>query len=136
MIESYQIVSGTSTQILEHYEWKVDYINSIWTDYLIKELNKYKIQIKIENIFKIQPQRANDTNIMENKLLSNIKSVLTTKKFNLYRLYIEINFLSELYNANGMEMKPNLQDYDALATSQSQLRWPNQPKPTNKYWKV
>ena len=54
---------------------------------------------------------------MENKLLSNIKSVLTTKKFNLYSLYIKINFLSELCNANGMEMKPNLQDYDTLATS-------------------
>ena len=35
---------------------------------MIKELQVYNIQIKIENLFKIEPQRVNDTHIMENEL--------------------------------------------------------------------
>ena len=54
---------------------------------------------------------------MEHELSSNIKSALTTKKFNVCCLYIEMNFLSELCNANIIEIKPDLQDYDTLVTS-------------------
>ena len=54
---------------------------------------------------------------MEHELTSNIKSALTTKILNVCCLYIGINFLSELCNANRMEIKPDLQDCDTLVTS-------------------
>ena len=136
IIHLYQIASGITTQILENSAWKVDYVNSVWTAHLIKVLQKYNSQIKIENLFKIEPQRANNTSIMENELSSNDKSSLTTKQFNTCRMYFGINFSSELHSANGTELKPNLPDYVKLQTSQSGLRWPYQPKPTAKYWKA
>ena len=104
MIDSYQIASGITTPILENPEWKVDYINSVWTAHLIKESQEYNIQIKIENLFKIETQRENDSNIMENELSSNIKSSLTSKQFNTYRVHLGLNFLSESCNANGAEL--------------------------------
>ena len=36
MIDSYQIASGITTAILEIQEWKVDYVNIVWTVHLIK----------------------------------------------------------------------------------------------------
>ena len=51
MIESYQIASGITAPIQENPYWKVDYVNSVWTARLIKELEEYSIHIKIENFF-------------------------------------------------------------------------------------
>ena len=136
MIDSYQIASGVTTPIIENLDWKVDYINSVWISHLIKELQEYNIQIKIENLFKIEPQRTNDTNIMENELSSTTKNSLTTNSFNACRIHLGINFLSGLCNANGNELKHNLINYDQPEISQYRIRWPNQPKPHEKYWKA
>ena len=84
--------------------------------HLIKELQEYNIQIKIENLFKIDPRRANDTNIMENELSSNIKRSLTTKQFNACWMHLEVNILSEICNANETELKHNLHDHDKIKT--------------------
>ena len=79
MIDSYQIASGITTPILEIQEWKVDYVNSVWTVHLIKELKEYNIQIKIEILFQIESQRSNDKNTMKNELSSTQKTSLTIK---------------------------------------------------------
>ena len=92
-------------------------------------------------MFKVEPQRANDSNIMENELSSNNKNSLTPKQFNTCINHMELNSSSENFNANGTErngteLKTNLINYIKTETSHSRLRWPNQPKLYDKYWEA
>ena len=74
MVESSQLTSDITTPMLEKiYLKKKNYVNSTWTSSLIKELQQYTIQIKLQSTFRISKQWLNDSNIMENKLSSKDK---------------------------------------------------------------
>ena len=74
MIESFQLTSDITTPMLEKiYLKKKNYVNSTWTSSLIKELQQYTIQIKLQSTFRISKQWLNDSNIMKNELPSKNK---------------------------------------------------------------
>ena len=79
IIDSYQLASGISTPILKLTQWKVQYVNSVWTSHLIYELHYYNVQIKSVNLLQIEPQRINDSNLIENEIISAMKRSLTIK---------------------------------------------------------
>ena len=101
MIDSFQLASGISTPVLENKKWKINCVNSTWTTSLVQTLQQYNIKLKLQTMFKLTKQRINDSNIMENELTNNNKLTTAAKKFNTCRLFLKVNYLSEITTIDG-----------------------------------
>jgi len=134
MIYSFQLASGISTPILENKKWKINYVNSTWTTSLVQELQQYNIQLKLQKTF-ISKQRINDSNIMENELTNNNKLTTAAKKFNACRLFLQVNYLSEITTIDGNFLDDTIIGTYITKRSESNLLWPNQTQPKSEHWK-
>ena len=108
MIYSFQLASGISTPVLENKQWKIKYVNSTWTTSLVEALQQYNIQLKTQSNFQIKKQRINDSNIMENELNKNDKLTKELKQFNACRLFLQVNYLSEITTIDGRSLDPSI----------------------------
>jgi hypothetical protein len=67
-------------------------------------------------------------------------NISVTKKriFNNFRIYFQVNTLSELTNSQGTHIKPQFLSKYCTATYKptSVLKWPNQKCPDNKYFTI
>ena len=135
MIDSFQLTSGDSTPVLENKKWKINYVNSTCTTSLVQELQQYNIQQKLQTTFKLTKQIINDSNVMENELTNNNKLTTTVKKFNACRLFLQVNYLSEITTIDGKSLDDTIIGTNITKRSESTLLWPNQMQPKSEHWK-
>ena len=77
-------------------------------------------------MFKLTKQRINDSNIMENELTNNNKLTTAAKKFNAYRLFLQVNYLSEITTIDGKSLDDTIIGTNITKMTESNLLWPNQ----------
>ena len=66
---------------------------------------------------------------MENEIINNDKLTTATKKFNACRLFLQINYLSEITTIDGKLLDDNIIGINITKNSESTLIWPNQTQP-------
>ena len=128
------MISGISTPVLENTQWKIKYVNSTWTTTLVKALQQYNIQLKTQSNFQITKQRINDSNIMENELNKNDELTKELKQFNACRMFLQVNYLSEITTIDGRSLDPSIISTTTTNRATYNLLWPNQQQPKSKYW--
>ena len=79
MLDWYQHVSGILYQVLEKHPFTMHHINSIWLNDLVRLLKKYKVELKLRDIFITKHQRHTDRYILNN-ILIHTSSILSRKK--------------------------------------------------------
>ena len=114
--------------------WKIKYVNSTWTTSLVQEIQQYNIQLKLQSTFQLTKQRTNDSNIMENELTNNDELTTELKQCNACRLFLQVNYLSELTTIDGKSLDTIIISATITNRSKSNLIWPNQHQPKLKYW--
>ena len=90
--------------------------------------------MKTQSNFQITKQRINDSNIMENELNKNDKLTKELKQFNTCRMFLQVNYLSEITTIDGRPLDPSIISTTTTNRTASNLLWPNQQQPKSKYW--
>ena len=129
------MASGISTPVLENNKWKIKYVNSTWSTSLVQELQQYNIQIKMQTIFKLTKQRINDSNIIEIELKNNDKLTTAAKPFNTCRIFLQVNYLSEITTIDGKTLDDTIIGANITKRSNFKLICPNQIQPKLEHWK-
>jgi hypothetical protein len=132
-----QLNAGKSTPIFESTE-TIDYVQENWFNEIKRFLNKCNAKIIVKHIWKPILMRERDEVIMDN-IMKYTESTKIRKIINNWRLYFQVNVISEMINYSGEKI---LKDFLVKSepkkyVSQSRLRWPIQIMPninTFKYW--
>ena len=135
IISFYQLSAGTSQQVLEFPNERIDYVNSIWLNDLIKFMSRNNIKIITKKYMSLEIQRRNDKCIMDEVLNSN----LTKRKIsqvNACRLYLRILYLSDIIQPDGKTVNPMYFNGKRPSYPTSKYKWPHQSKPSNAAWKT
>ena len=112
-----------------------EYVNSKWTNDLIRMLAKYQVKIKLPDTNIQKLQRFNDKFIMDD-ILSSISSTKIRRQLNACRLFLQITFISELTNIDGTHLITGILKDDNSKMSTTTRHWPKQGSPTHSTWKV
>ena len=100
ILSFYQLSVGTSKQVLEYPNERINYVNSTWLRDLIHFMARNNIKIIIKKYMSIEIQRRKDKCIVDEVLQSNLtKSKLI--QVNACRLYLQILYLSDIIEPNG-----------------------------------
>ena len=131
----YQTAAGISHPVLENPKHSTEYVNSKWTNDLIRMLSKYHVKIKLPDTNIPKLQRFNDKFIMDD-ILSYISSTKIRRQINACRLFLQITFISELTNINGTHLVNGILKGDKSKMSPTTQNWPKQGCPNSRTWKV
>ena len=100
IIEWYQLPAGLIGQILVNPSTQVNYVNSIWIQYLIIFMATSQIKIFTTTFLTSNHQRKHDKSIMVE--MSKIKlSKQNNIQINACRLYLQVATLSDITNPDG-----------------------------------
>ena len=128
-------VGGTSQQVLEFPNERIDYVNSICFKDLLHFIARHNIKIITRKYMSIEIQRRNDKCIKDEVLQSNLnksKIILV----NECRLYLHIIYLSAIIEPDGKTVNPMYYTGKRSSYSTSKFKWPHQSKPSNVAWKT
>ena len=112
-----------------------EYVNSKWTNDLIRVLSKYNVKIKLPDTNIKKLQRFNDKFIMDD-LLSSISSTKIRKQLNACRLFLQITFISELTDIDGTHLIHGILKDDSSKMSPTTRHWTKQGSYNSSTWKV
>jgi hypothetical protein len=139
LIETYQLMTGTSTSPFLDTTHRC-YIVSPWIQSIQLFLKSINGTIYLPDISHITKNRSNDQLIM--KYDTNPFSKSEWECINACRIFLQVNFLSEISNDQGTEIlrdavKGTVDDKGKpllWTISISKLRWPHQPRPSTTAW--
>jgi len=141
LIQHYQLHAGFRHSILEKtdtIQWSV----APWMDNIRKFLRHINGQIIQKQPWTPQPHRQHDRAIMEDIQAYHFPRQKAIQ-LNSVRLYLRINYLSEITNHTGTQLlthklqppQPHKPSFYYDNPNQSSLLWPNQPLPGRTAWK-
>ena len=125
MLAWYRYVSVISYPALKYHPFTMHHINILWLNDLVRLLKKYKVELKLQDMFATKYQRQNDRHIM-NDILTSITSITSRKKLFACRLYLQVTLLSNIIDIKDTSLLNNI-----LIGSRSKYRhqtssWPLQ----------
>jgi hypothetical protein len=123
-----QLYSGLCTPFLEDCSIKLRHMEDGWLLHLRQRLAHLNGSIWVEEAWTPKLQRVGDSSIME--ALTNLPDVTTGELIaaNNWRMYLRVITLSDIVTLDGRMIDKGL--IDGSTRTDSQLRWPMQPKPT------
>ena len=72
---------------------------------------------------------------MENELTNNTKLTTASNKFNACRLFLQVNYLSEITTIDGKSLDDIIIRINITKRSKSNLLWSNQTQSKSEHWK-
>jgi hypothetical protein len=131
-----QLLCGTSTPFLES-NYRIDYVKTNWFSCIKDFLNKTNSTIHIKNTWKPTLLRENDLIIMDEVIKLDIPPS-HLEIFNNWRLYFQINTLSNMTNNSGNRIKSELvkRNHVDYFSTNSNLQWPIQARPSLHTFKI
>ena len=96
----YQLSAGTSKQVLEYPNERINYVSSTWLRDLLHFMVRNNIKIITKKYTSIEIQRRNDKCIMDEVLQSNLPKSKTIQ-VNACRLYLQTLYLSDIIDPDG-----------------------------------
>jgi hypothetical protein len=136
-IDYIQLTSGMTTPIFESSN-PIPYIEQNWLLHVRDYLIEINAKMQIENLWKIKPLRENDV-ILLDEISKCGATTRAMKTFNNWRMFFQINCLSEICNVEGTKIQPEYMTYpttDFKKQSRSKITWPNQQKPGRKSFRT
>ena len=100
IIEWYQLSAGLIGKILVNPSTQVNYVNSIWLQYLLNFMGTSQIKIFTTIFLTANHQRKNDKSIMVKISKINL-SKQSNIQINTFRLYLQVATLSDIVNPDG-----------------------------------
>jgi len=131
LIDAYQIRAGCARHILEYTETLPWCLNG-WLTTTRQFLNNINMTITLHHPWVPLPRRVNDQNIMDDVI--RIMPNANTDAINNVRLYLRVFFLSEITEANGFTVLPDILQ-PSPRHSGSSVQWPRQPMPPPEAWR-
>jgi hypothetical protein len=129
-----RIESGAGPQFLQQpYSKYNSFITLGWITTIWEFVSRY--QIKLQNNTRPLKRRSKDEYIMHLIVQGNYKPY-ELRWFNACRLYLQVELLSDLFNAQGTRVKDHIWQGRKVQHSRYTIQWPNQPRPTNAVWSV
>jgi len=131
VIDAYQLWAGCTKPILEHTA-TLAWCPNGWMTTTRHFLHSINAMIELQKPWVPLPRRVNDRNIMDDvqsRLMNADQSAI-----NNVRLYLQVFFLSEITDANGITILPHVVN-NGPRRSGSTLHWPRQPIPSPEAWK-
>ena len=137
-IQWYQLLAGTTFSVWERPDQVIphqvgEYFKSI-REFLVKS----ECTIYITDVYQVRHRRVGDCALMERAMNSTKPySKPDIIRINRVRLYLQVECLSEICDADGVALQNSMWDHDYPdVMSQSTMLWPVQPLPGPKTWKV
>ena len=114
----------------------IPYLEAGWFQTLRKFLCFISAEIHIDNLQVPQTLQANDHAFMESFLNTHNFSDTDLYRLNLCRIYLRVKFLSKICNPEGDNLLPEVWQGRQPQESSSDLLWPKQARPFQKYWSL
>jgi Reverse transcriptase (RNA-dependent DNA polymerase) len=138
-LEWYQLVSGTGTPVLSR-RTTIDYIDDNWFKGLHSFLLRTNASLHFHSLWRPIPARIGDQVLMD--VADQMNLIPAYKKYiNNWRLFFQVNLLSDLCNQEGTHILPlyyNIKQTERHHPDRSSLlNWPVQPMKGNggRYWR-
>jgi hypothetical protein len=141
LLESFQLSAGMQDSPLSITE-SYTHIHSPWIQSVRGFLRSMNATIYIPKLTQLTKHRVHDKPIMSAE--PHQLSTSDIECVNACRIYLQVNFLSEICDNRGIQVLPQAikgtldsQGTPTLWTiSQSTLQWPHQPRPPQKSWNI
>jgi hypothetical protein len=139
LIETYQLITGTSKSPFVDTSPR-SYVSSPWIQSVQSFLSSINGTIYIPSITPITKNRVNDQLIMD--LTTNTFTKSELECINACRIFLQVNYLSEISNDAGSEILPEAVKGATdkhgqpliWRISKSKMTWPRQPRPPPHSW--
>jgi len=131
LIDAYHILAVSMQHILEYTE-PMPWCPNGWLTITCQFLNSINTMITLQHLWIPLSCRVNDHNIMDD-IIKQMPHA-NTSAINNVRLYLHIFFLSEITNANGTTVLPDVLQNGPRHLG-STVPWPRQPMPPLEAWK-
>jgi hypothetical protein len=131
-----QINTGTSIPILKS-DQDLNYVDMNWFLSIKDFLNRINGTIQLKHLWTPTIHRNGDIILMDEVSRLDI-SPGKKKLFNAWRIFFQINTLSEMTNSQGTHIKEKFLNKYGIITyiPSSLLKWPNQELPAQKYFNI
>ena len=133
-LDSAQLCSGLTTPLLENTEKDICYLSSSYIIDVRARLHMIGATLWIEKAWTPALQRVGDRSLMEAFISIPGISRAALRQANTVRLYLRVVTLADLTDVNGKYIPADTLDGEWQAGSD--LKWPFQPKPPSKFWRV
>jgi len=131
LIDTYQIRASCARHILEYTELLPWCLNG-WLTTTRQFLNNINTTITLHHPWVPLPCQVNDHNIMDDVIC--LMPNANAEAINNVRLYLCIFFLSEITEANGTTVLPDILQQSPWHSG-STIQWPRQPMPPPEAWR-
>lgn len=132
-----QLQAGIQRPIL-HSSWETygSYITDTWLTKTWEYLSTHNIQLDVPNAWTPKPQRINDSFIMELAVqFRPTKNKAYLHHIQLCRLYLQVTTISDIVDATGKYLEPNITKGYRSQHRKSLLNFPtNFPRPATQSW--
>ena len=98
-LDMFQLQSGQGRDILQ-YPKKIEYTDSTWIQTLVNAMTYFRISIHRPDTYQFQPQRRNDTTIMDLVQQYNYTNT-NLRHINTYRQYLKVIYVSDITTPDG-----------------------------------
>ena len=123
------LLAGISTPALEDPAIKLPHLPGRWVESLREFLAAAGGEIVVEGIRCPTKRRTRDIILMD-ECLKRGYSQETVRQINRVRVFLQVETLAELSNADGTALQPFvLTQWEARVNSKSTMTWPNQTRP-------
>jgi hypothetical protein len=141
LLESYQMATGMCGNPLSNIIHQT-HVDAPWLETLREFLHSIQATIRIPSLATINPLRQFDKCIMIHAIKSKLFSSQEMRMINNCRMFLQVNFLSEISTGDGQRLLPSAYngEQDAMnkpvlwSTSVSTILWPYQPAPCKVAW--
>jgi hypothetical protein len=134
-LQWFQRLLGTESLSIRNPGQRMDYMPGRWIQSLCSFLQEAKLSINVPIIKIPQARRENDKMIMETAVEAGMQRNELCK-LNWCRLFLKVEWLSEITTSDGKYLLPTLNETIPRVTSRSTSRWPVQEFPGPRSWGV
>ena len=130
------MISGNSKHPFENPEVRCPHLPEGWISETQKFLKDSKYQIYWRDVPTPKPRRRNDKNLMDDACAGDWTD-LQVNQINWCRLYLKIEYLSDICDMTGLNLDPNCfgtKEHKPTTQSVSTKEWPKQGYPGPKQW--
>ena len=136
-IAASQLEAGIQQPILQT-NWRAygSYLTKTWITHTWEFLAEHNMQIRIPDVWTPQPQRQNDTFLMDHANVMYQNGAATRQKINRCRLFLRVTTLSDITDATGRHIEKHVWDGDRPKHRKTKLNYPTYERPPKQDWTV
>jgi hypothetical protein len=129
-----QMIAGTSWSIFSRHDLSIPYLESKWILQIREALIDLQGTLQLDNTYTTFPQRRRDEHLMDIAIQSMCFSDKELALLNYCRLYLRVTLVSDISNAQGTHINPEVWWGDRSTLPKPTSTYPRQSRPEAKSW--